>query len=194
MQLHRLFPRVLGTFYNENDEEAKKELIDCCYNIKKVTKSGGDDWISNSTYNTVGTRNLYDEPTFKNLLIQIDNSIIEYCNSLNFVSNIIHKDSWFNIYEKGDYQEYHNHIESDVSCIYYLKGDEGSANTIFADFEYSKHQVDVTKRTLDNSGVFKTDFKEGVLVVFKSDMLHCVTKHELMSDRITIANNYKLGK
>jgi len=25
-------------------------------------------------------------------------------------------------------------------------------------------------------------------------MLHCVTKHELMSDRITIANNYKLGK
>ena len=61
MQLHRLFPKVLGTFYNENHEEEKKKLIDCCYNIKKVTKSGGDDWISNSTYNTGGTKNLYDD-------------------------------------------------------------------------------------------------------------------------------------
>ena len=45
----------------------------------------------------------------------------------------------------------------------------------------------------DNSGSFTVNFKEGVLVVFKSDMLHCVEKHNLDSDRITIANNYKLG-
>ena len=131
MYLTRLFPKVLGTFYNENYNIDKKKLIDNCYDIQKVTKSGGDDWVSKSTYNTIGTKNLYDEPVFENLLMWMDNCIIEYCKSLNFTSNIISKSSWFNIYNKDDYQEYHNHIESEISCIYYLKGDEGSANTIF---------------------------------------------------------------
>ena len=193
MYLTRLFPKVLGTFYNEDYNIDKKKLIDNCYDIQKVTKSGGDDWVSKSTYNTIGTKNLYDEPVFENLLMWIDNCIIEYCKSLNFTSNIISKSSWFNIYRKDDYQEYHNHIETDISCIYYLKGDEGSANTIFTDFDYLKHQIDVTEWTPDNSGSYTVKFKEGVLLVFKSDMLHCVEKHTLNSDRITIANNYKLG-
>ena len=193
MYLTRLFPKVLGTFYNENHSIKKKKLINCCYNIQKITKSGGDEWVSKSTYNTIGTKNLYDENDFKDLLTWIDNCIIEYCKSLNYTSNIISKSSWFNIYRKGDYQEYHNHIETDISCIYYLKGDEGSANTIFTDFDYLKHKIPVTKFTPDNSGCWTVDFKEGVLVVFKSDMLHCVEKHNLNNDRITIANNYKLG-
>lgn len=193
MYLTRLFPKVLGTFYNKNYNIKKKKLINCCYNIQKITKSGGDEWISKSTYNTINTKNLYDEIDFKDLLMWIDNCIVEYCKSLNYTSNIISKSSWFNIYRKGDYQEYHNHIETDISCIYYLKGDEGSANTIFTDFDYLKHQISVTKWTPDNSGSFTVNFKEGVLVVFKSDMLHCVEKHNLDTDRITIANNYKLG-
>lgn len=192
MYLTRLFPKVLGTFYNEDFDNEKKKLVNNCYSIKESTKSGGETWVSKSTYNTIGTKNLYDEPKFKNLMMWMDKCVVEYCKALNFSSNIISKSSWFNIYNKNDYQEYHNHIETDISCIYYLKGNEGSANTIFTDFDYLKHQVAVTKWNPDNSGTFTVTFKEGVLVVFKSDMLHCVEKHNLNSDRITIANNYKL--
>ena len=93
MYLTRLFPKVLGTFYNENHSIKKKKLINCCYNIQKITKSGGDEWVSKSTYNTIGTKNLYDEINFKDLLTWIDNCIIEYCKSLNYTSNIISKSS-----------------------------------------------------------------------------------------------------
>ena len=43
---------IIGFVDNTEHKNFKNKLIKKCVNIKKQIKSGGDNWISNKTYNT----------------------------------------------------------------------------------------------------------------------------------------------
>jgi len=185
----KLFPKIIGFFENKDYKKTQKNLVNICYDINKVTNSGGNNWIS-KTYNTSGTKNLYNITDFHILLNWIDKKILEYCEELKISIKIKEKNAWFNIYKKNDYQEYHTHPNSKISAIYYLKGEKESSKTYFTDFNFSNIKFDIKEYTEENSYEWSVPFSEGVLLVFRSDLLHCVEKHNLDSDRISIAINY----
>ena len=184
----KLFPKILGVFVNQDNKVIKDNLMNKCYSYK-INKN--ENWISKIN-NSNGILNLYDLKDFKNLLNWIDMKVLEYCKNLKINPSLKEKYAWFNIYKKYDFQEYHSHPDSNVSAIYYLSGDTNSAKTYFIDFEGQKmnHKFNITNYTEDNSSSWGMPFEEGKLIVFRSDMFHCVEKHNLNTDRITLAINY----
>jgi len=189
----KLFPKILGVFINENSENYKDKLTKKCYYYKRKNIKKCDDWVS-KVYNSNSKEfSLYEDDEFKELLNWIDEKVLEYCQNIKIKPNLSEKYSWFNIYKKQDFQEYHSHPDSVISVIYYLKGSEKSAKTHFVDFEYQKmnHKLNITDYNEDNSSSWHMPFEEGKLVVFRSDMFHCVEQHNLKTDRVSLAINYR---
>ena len=52
------------------------------------------------------------------------------------------------------------------------------------------YKFNINNYTEDNSSSWDMPFEEGKLIVFRSDMFHCVEKHNLNTDRISLAINY----
>ena len=184
----KLFPKILGVFVNQDNKIIKNNLINKCYSFD-ISKN--ENWISKIN-NSNGLLNLYDIKDFKNLLNWIDTQVSEYCKNLKINPSLKNKYAWFNIYKKYDFQEYHSHPDSNISAIYYLSGDTNSAKTYFIDFEGQKmdYKFNINNYTEDNSSSWDMPFEEGKLIVFRSDMFHCVEKHNLNTDRISLAINY----
>jgi len=126
--------------------------------------------------------NLYKEKDFKPLLKWIDEKLLEYTNNLNINFKPLNKYAWFQIYENGDYQEYHIHPTSKLSAIYFLKGKKNSAPVLFTDFNFNMNYFNLITPTEDNSFEWNIPFQEGVLLIFRSEIQHCVP--------ISIAINY----
>ena len=188
MQSVKLFPKVIGILTNPNISYHKK-IIEKCYSIKKKVSSGGENWLS-KVYNVSGKINLYEDKDFKPLLQWIDEKLLEYTSNLNIDFKPINKNAWFQIYNKNDYQDYHTHPDARISAIYYLKGKKNSSPTIFTDFNFSTNYFNIINPTEDNSREWTIPFQEGVLLIFRSEVPHCVPKN-INSERISIAINYK---
>ena len=112
MQTVKLFPKVIGYFKNPDLSE-HNNIVKKCYNIKNKISSGGENWLS-GVYNTCGKINLYHEKEFKPLLDWIDTQVIEYVDNLKIKFNTGNKEAWFQIYGRGDYQDYHTHPTSPI--------------------------------------------------------------------------------
>ncbi len=188
----KLFPKILGLFLNKNHNEYKNELVSQCYDYKNNNKLEKNDFLSNSYNSNQNNLNLYDNKNFSKLFKWIDSCVNVYCNNLKINSKIKRKHSFFNIYHQHDYQEFHSHLDVDISAIYYLKGDKDSAKTWFTDFNYDKTRFKVKEYTEDNSSSWFIPFEEGKLIIFRSDTLHCVEKHNLKTDRISLAFNFNI--
>jgi hypothetical protein len=93
------------------------------------------------------------------------------------------KDIWYNYYEKGMFQEVHNH--SDFSHIshfsgIYLMDLNGDNTTIFSDLN--------STNTYPNSHLFKTShIKEGNLIIFPSKLMHYV--NPCLDNKLTVSFN-----
>jgi len=187
MESVRLFPKVIGIFTNP-DISYHKKIVEKCYRIKKKVSSGGKNWRSN-IYNTSGKVNLYTDNDFKPLLKWVDDRLLEYSFNLKIDFKPVNKNAWFQIYSKDDYQDYHSHPTARLSAVYYLKGKANSSPTIFTDFNFNMNCFSLITPTEDNSREWSIPFQEGVLLIFRSEIPHCVPKN-LNSERISIAINY----
>ena len=134
MILHRYFPTNIGVDVNSNHHEVVSKAVDRCYELKKKVCSGGENWVSKSTYNTLTKYNIFSDSSFDPINNFVIESVKNYCNQLDVDLDCLDEkptDAWFNIYQKGDYQEYHHHGGSMISVVYFLKVDEDSAKIYF---------------------------------------------------------------
>ena len=86
------------------------------------------------------------------------------------------KNFWGNVYKKGDYAQYHDHLYYDFSFAYFVKAKWYDSPLVFTD-----------------SGK-KIRPKEGRYVIFPACLKHHVPKHRYNHDRITLSGNYRLNK
>lgn len=188
----KLFPKILGLFYNKDNITYKDKLVKQCYSYKDKHKLKDTGFLSNSYNSNQNNLNLYNNKNFSKLFKWIDSCVNVYCDNLKINSKIKRKHSFFNIYHQHDYQEYHNHADVDISAIYYLSGNKQSAKTWFTDFNFDKQKYNLREYNEDNSSSWFIPFEEGKLIIFRSDILHCVEKHNLKTDRISLAFNFNL--
>tara|TARA_E500000178_G_C16622765_1_gene574111 strand:+ start:44 stop:613 length:570 start_codon:yes stop_codon:yes gene_type:complete len=184
------WPTEIG--YYDNPEH-DNDLINYCYDIRKKTKSGGENWISNQIYNTSNKKfQPHNDKNFKKLnswiLKQIDNYIFQ--TKLKFKVNHKQTDSWFNVYNKGDYQEIHQHFNYVLSAVYFLKSNLDHSPLIFRPNHVDHFDIGKTEGVSTNSDVLYKAVP-GRLIIFRSYLPHCVGKHTDKDDRITLAYNYR---
>jgi uncharacterized protein (TIGR02466 family) len=194
MIIQNWFPTFIGHIDNENHKKYENKLTNICKKIKKKINSGGENWISKNTYNTYGTYNLINIKEFNNLNEWIFEQIKNYSNKLGYKNNFICDESWFNIYNKNDFQEFHTHSKHSLSAIYFLNSPkEGAARTFFESPIKEESQDPLCD--YNNPLLFKKVHyypKPGRLIIFRSNISHCVERHESNELRISLAYNFKI--
>ena len=186
------YPNFIGNCDYPEHNLIEKDLVEECLFLSKQVKKGGEDWISNKTYNTLNTHNILNNKKFQKLNCWIFNKVAEYSNNLNYQDRYICKEGWFNIYKKYDYQEYHDHGSSSLSVVYFLKSNPDKSSKIH--FKFTNHDNIMEPR-------HNIEFKPtcptacyipipGKLLIFKSIINHCVERHEDDDIRISLAYNF----
>ena len=181
-----LFPTALYTSKYKGD---LKTYIKKCLKLSKKISKGGGNWLQ-QPYNTCNKHDFFNDKTFKPLTDFFDEQASIFLKNLN-MKKCLKKQSWFNLYNVGDSQEFHNHNWKSISGIFYLKAGPKDAKTIFkspikdypADWDFDRDNFYTWK-----SYVIKPE--QGTLLLFRSDLEHCVEKQINNSKRITIALNY----
>ena len=184
MIVDRLFPINVGIVDNPNHNQLKM-LEPYIYKLASKTKKGGDNWVSNKTYNTSQTYNIFEDKKFNLLTIWVSQQIARYCKFLGHKGTLETGASWFNIYKKKDYQEYHNHLSGTLVAVYFFKSNKDSA----AFHIKSYYTPDSNEFSLGDHTTYES--KEGRLLMFNSTVQHCVSPHMGKGDRISFSFNYK---
>tara|TARA_B100001094_G_C18054387_1_gene731714 strand:+ start:489 stop:1094 length:606 start_codon:yes stop_codon:yes gene_type:complete len=187
------FPEVIATYFNVNHADYETDIVKKCYDIKNNNKeNGGKEWVSN-VYNTWGVTDVSIDKTFKSITEFTQKCVEEYVDQLGMnlkgkIYNPKLAESWFNTYDKGDFQEYHLH-ESIISTIYFVSCDKNDSRTIFKSNRYEAYPI-TYETDYRPSGRVSYDAVPGKLLVFRSHLEHCVEQKTTDNPRITIASNF----
>ena len=193
LTLHSYFPSLIGIATNPNNHLLNKKLTNKCLSLRNKVKSGGKNWISNDTYNTLDTYNISKDPDFLDINKFINDQVISYCKAQSIDLNCLDTSpyGWFSIYKKNNYQDWHAHNPSLISVAYYLHCDDSSAKIHF------KHPAEmITFPTVSsyndyNSGTIEFTPKPGMALIFRSYLYHCVSKQKTNNTRICLSYNYE---
>jgi len=192
MEIEEFFPTRISYSFNPNHTKIKDNLIQHCLSISTQYTSGGKHWISDKTYNTSdGVYNCHDDVEFLNLNRWIRDEVKNYTDLLDINENLDIVTSWFNIYNKHDYQEFHKHPGYKLSAIYILDCAPESDSII-----YFKNPVDemftLTYKNINNknSQIIAHQSVPGKLIIFPSNVAHCVSKNMAVQKRISLSYNF----
>ena len=191
LALHTYFPTLIGVATNPDHQTLENKLTKKCLKLRKKIKSGGKNWVSNDTYNTLDTYNLGEDPDFSNINEFVTNQVIRYCEAQSIDLSCLDTDPlvWLSIYKKNNYQDWHAHIPAMISAAYYLRCNDSSAKIYF------KNPVDAMSPKIlsyNNLNVEQIEFqpKPGMVLIFKSHLYHCVAQQKNNDIRICLSYNY----
>ena len=192
MKIQGLFPTPIGFSENPSQKLIKSKLIKECELLKKKVKCGGDNWNS-TVYNTCQTSNLHKNKKFDNLHNWIFNEVKVFADKLGYTNKKMFCElSWFNYYNKHDYQEAHDHEGNEISAVYFLSTPKDCGQLRFISPEPKGIKRVYIKNNPLTWREFKVIPKEGLLVMFKSNLIHDVQQNKSNKPRISLSYNFKI--
>lgn len=196
------------------NEKIKEDLKEYIYNVD-VSKSLMKDVFKDPNDNGIGPHkqrhkvnliesnpNLFDDTTNDSL-----NKVKEFCyytignvimeankakdiNTSNWIINFT--DSWFHITKDGGYHDYHTHLGSAWSGIFYVDIGESNIETanginrFYNPFPLMPQMLGLNALTANNFEIVPQD---GKLVMSPGFLPHCAVPYKGKKDRIVIAFN-----
>ena len=189
----KFFATGIGYSFNKDNKNIKDKLVKRCLEVKEKTKPGGEGWLANKTYNTIHTDyDILKDEVFKDLHKWIFDKVAEYMGSNYIGSNVAPENAWFNVYGKGDFQEFHIHTGSALSAIYFLQSPKGGSKVWFK--SPVEDMVELKYNKEDPYAHITHESIEGKLLIFRSHIHHAVEQHKLDESRITLAYNFAVEK
>lgn len=188
-----LFPCVLTQVECENYYSIRNELISWIYEFQRhdegTVKSNRGGWQSKND-------KFFFEPSFAKYYDFIFRHIM---NSLPYpTARVGMGNMWININLRGDYNEIHDHPDSLLSGVFWIKIPENSGVIEFKSpksfpyhFLYQNAHPQLKKECNYDISVQAIP-REGTILLFPSDLEHKVTSNESNEDRISIAFNLNL--
>ena len=191
--IHLLFPTSIYRSYNLLTEEENDKIYQHILKVKdSIDGMGMNSWYSgaNSPQNSFNVG--YKHKIFDFLLDRINTKVNEYAKFLNCDQHKIYlSEWWWNVYTNKNSQEFHHHLPSSFSGVYFCKIPEGSAPIVFhhPNFYYCTPQ---SIRNEYNSDSHSIEPVERSLLIFQASTVHMVPPGLNIDPRITISFNYKV--
>lgn len=166
-------------------------MVQFCLKTKDEDKEFVQIWNSN-TYNTVTKRDLVDDPIFDKVKNYLLSQVAAYVSSLGGVGpfTVSQLHGWFNVADKGDYQEVHIHSNSHVTAVVYLQAEENCGDIVFRDKYFDACPLP----KIDNSkyGGSRVHYKPASkkFLIFKSNTPHMVNQNNSDVRRVSMSFNY----
>lgn len=142
---------------------------------------------------------ILNEERLSDLKQEIENNLKNYCEN---VLKIKHKfnitTSWCVKQNTGDWGQPHEHKNSLISGVYYLKTPENSGDLFFHRNVNHLLSANLAFETLEdtniNNDLIKFNVKEGMIIIFPSNVFHSIGKTNSIDSRYCIAfNSYIVG-
>jgi len=172
------------------DNEALLSLaLETEKNVEKVKF-----WDSN-VYTSLDAIDLRANPFICELLTVSKTHVLHFMNYLKIsrVKEIVCASVWVNVYNKGDYQEIHSHVNHHFSAVYYVKVPENSGSLIFTAPNYLTTSLPPNVQDgspLQDSATYTP--QEFELFIFPSLAPHRVTRNMADDKRVSIAMNFNI--
>lgn len=187
-----IYEDILTEFKNNN-----RYLESKAYEIQQEFTNISTTWNCD-TYNTLSQDNIdiNKDPIIKDLICLCKEKVIDFASEYGIIKSVEDLeciDTWFNIAEYGNYQEYHIHPKSDFSIVYYVKTEESCGNIIFQNKDSLTDMFPLDTDELTYAS-YKTCFytpRDSLILIFRSNLPHMVEKNLSNNDRISIAMNFK---
>jgi len=194
-----IFPCLIHEFYIEDYSKIKGELVNYCYDERAKNHRGikrsnvGNSWHSEIFYNK--SRNILSNT--------LQSALSKYLNNYP----VLKKDTtvdvptlWININSVGGKNIMHNHPNSNLSGVFWIKCAKNCGNLIFQNpnlFAEFNSLNSYTKTVGEKFNKFLTYYKiprEGSVLIFPSHLNHEVEENlnELNEDRISASFNLGL--
>ena len=195
MQIDLFFSSPIAIFKNENFD-----LTEHCLEIKDkypITGNRGNcwynynDWVHNP-YNSLHIIKQYstlNAPKFLELNRWVQECVDEFSQECGY-HKMRPQDLWFNVYERGDSQEFHNHCQSHLSCVYFAEVKDDDAKIIFNRTPWVMFPIPVTEPNPYNYDQVWFQPTKGMLLIFKSDTMHMVERKVTDDIRISFSYNF----
>ena len=193
-KLYTLFPVPVHVIDVGNFDSIRNKLIQHVYDERKRDPKGV----------VISNRGGWQSPSFdiNNPDILLHSTIAKGVSRIPYfkegTTSKIH--GWMNVNGLGDYNRSHNHPNSHMSGILYLKSSEKSGDVVFDSpytfsswNELSSYTKEFVERTNCHNS-FRFYPIEGRMIVFPSHFKHFVEENKSDEDRISIAFNIKLNE
>ena len=196
-QLYKLFPTPVFHFKLENYQELNTEVTNYILNLRKKDekgqkKSNAGGWHSHN----FDLNNDNTAKKFAKIFEEFYKKVIINEMGWKYDSNKVKMEAmWSIINKKGSFNIQHNHPNSYLSAVYYVRHPEKSGNIRFFDPREQKNiRYPKIKKYTDLSAVIiEKDPKEGDLLIFPSYLYHSVGENLSEDDRIIVSFNVDIG-
>ena len=84
INMYKYFPTIIGEVINKDHFQYENKLVNKCLHLQEKIKSGGEDWISKETYNTLGKYNLFYDNDFLEINNFINNQVTTGCSFTDY--------------------------------------------------------------------------------------------------------------
>lgn len=188
------FPTLIATDDVENSDNLNNSLLKRIEEIRQTVPTGGNNWLG-KPYNTCGTFDISKDPAFETVIKEVQKRVDNYAKRLGMNlsrDKIQCCEGWLNIYKQSDFQEFHHHAKFQFSAVYYVKVPENSSEIIFDSPkppDMDPLPVFVHSYLTDERARYQV--KAGQVVVFRSNIRHCVPAHQGTDERISLAFNFR---
>lgn len=184
------FPTSIYTQKDLMTEDERANIEKLILEIDSKLPDVQNDWLTDIK-NSERNFNVLQDPRFERLKTKIGQSVTNFAKELGSSAYYNPYTSWYNIYNKDDFSEYHIHPGSVFSAVYIVTNPKNSGLLVF------ENPVDEMV-TLNNhspnelsSGNVKYNLPANTLILFRSHIRHMVTRCKNINPRITIAANLK---
>lgn len=186
---------IYHTFYSE--QESLKQFV-----LSQIDHNHVNEYELEQHKRWPYWQKFHKTSSTKNLMDVEDNQLKKLYNWIESETNIFAKDfnsndtytvnqCWMNVYEKGEFQEPHFHLGFDFSAIYYVSVPKNSGNLVFENpllaTEMRPIKTDIETKLNSTAAVYEP--KEGLLIIFRSNLRHGVYPHNNELPRISLAFN-----
>jgi len=144
--------------------------------------------VSNKEHSFLKNKLVLDKD-FKNLIQQTGMHTNNFARTMGSYNNYFVRKSWYTIYTKGDFQEYHEHENSVFSSVYCFTNPKNSGSLIFRNPVKDMLPMGRLKPNEYSFYNILYDLKPGQLIIFRSYLAHSVSLCKNKSPRITMASN-----
>jgi uncharacterized protein (TIGR02466 family) len=190
--IQRFFPTA---FYEENclfDDSQNLEWLKKLKHIKEDHPNTKNQWYG-GTYTSHGVYDLTKDMEFLPLISKITECVNDFAKEYNSFEEYFCQNAFFNFSNAENFQEFHHHQESIFSAVYYISSPTGSADIVFQspnppDMLPPKNIKHKNELTFDEI-TFPSE--SGKLIIFRSNIKHCVTQGTNQNPRVSIAMNFR---
>ena len=121
MNIEHLFPTTIGYEFCPFHTDIEKKLVNHCNSFSNKYNNKESFLNNGQLFTTFEKHNLLQDKQFDKLNTWVVDKIKEYMEQTTMSYNMkFEGEAFFNIYNKHDYQEAHNHFGFVISCIYFF--------------------------------------------------------------------------